>query len=34
MKPRYILDLLKRVITVSMATMKIVHALPALNERK
>ena len=33
-QPRYILDLLKRVITVSMETMKIVHALPPLNERK
>jgi hypothetical protein len=27
------LDLLKRIITVSMETMKIVHVLPALNER-
>ena len=33
-QPRYILDLLKRIITVSMETMKIVNALPALNERK
>ncbi|WP_414662194.1 DEAD/DEAH box helicase [Horticoccus sp. 23ND18S-11] len=32
-QPRYILDLLKRVITVSMETMRIVHALPSLNER-
>lgn len=32
-KPRYILDLLKRVIRVSIETMKIVHSLPTLNER-
>jgi predicted helicase len=32
-QPRYILDLLKRVIRVSIETMKIVSALPALNER-
>ncbi len=32
-QPRYILDLLKRVITVSLETMKLVHALPPLNER-
>lgn len=32
-QPRYILDLIKRVITVSVETMKIVHALPPLNER-
>ena len=32
--PKYILNLLKRVITVSMETMKIVNTLPALNERK
>ena len=32
--PRYILNLLKRVITVSVETMKIVNTLPALNERK
>ena len=31
--PRYILDLLKRIITVSMETMKIVNALPPLNEK-
>lgn len=31
--PRYILDLLKRVIRVSMETIKIVAALPPLNER-
>lgn len=30
--PRYIVDLLKRVVRVSMETMKIVKALPALNE--
>jgi len=33
-QPRYILDLLKRIVRVSMETMKIVNALPALNERK
>ena len=32
-KPRYILDLLKSVITVSIETMKIVNSLPPLNER-
>ena len=32
-QPRYILDLLKRVIAVSMETMKIVQSLPAVNER-
>ena len=31
--PKYILNLLKRVITVSLETMKIVEALPPLNER-
>ena len=31
--PQYILNLLKRIITVSLDTMKIVNALPALNER-
>jgi predicted helicase len=31
--PKYILNLLKRVITVSMETVKIVNTLPALNER-
>ncbi len=33
-QPRYILDLLKRVVRVSLETMKIVNALPALKERK
>jgi len=33
-QPRYILDLLKRVVRVSIETVKIVNALPALNERK
>ncbi len=33
-QPRYILDLLKRIIRVSLETMKIVNALPPLNERK
>jgi predicted helicase len=32
--PAYILNLLKRIITVSMATMEIVKSLPALKERK
>ena len=32
-EPRYIIDLLKRVITVSLETLKIVASLPALNER-
>jgi predicted helicase len=31
---RYILDLLKRIVRVSLETMKIVNALPALNEKK
>lgn len=31
--PRYIVDLIKRVTRVSIETMKIVNALPALNER-
>jgi hypothetical protein len=31
--PKYILNLLKRIITVSVETMKIVNALPPLNER-
>ena len=29
--PRYIIDLLKRIVTVSLETMKIVDALPALD---
>lgn len=33
-QPRYILDLLKRPVRVSLETMKIVNALPALHERK
>jgi predicted helicase len=32
--PRYILDLLKRIVRVSCETMKIVNALPPLKERK
>ena len=32
--PRYILDLLKRIVRVSLETMKIVNTLPPLNERK
>lgn len=31
--PRYILDLLKRIVRVSIETMKIVNSLPVLNER-
>jgi predicted helicase len=31
--PRYIIDLVKRIVTVSLETMKIVKKLPALNER-
>ncbi len=32
--PRYIFDLVKRIVRVSLETMKIVNALPPLNERK
>lgn len=32
-QPRYIIDLVKRVVRVSVETMKIVKTLPALNER-
>lgn len=32
-QPRYILDLISRVVRVSMETIKIVKSLPALNER-
>lgn len=32
-QPRYILDLVKRIVRVSLETMKIVNELPALNER-
>lgn len=32
-QPRYILDLISRVVRVSMETIKIVNSLPALNER-
>jgi len=32
-QPRYILDLIGRVVRVSMETMKVVKILPALNER-
>jgi predicted helicase len=31
--PRYIIDLVKRIVRVSLETVKIVNALPALNER-
>jgi predicted helicase len=31
--PRYILDLVKRIVRVSVETVKIVNSLPALNER-
>ncbi|MEK8015811.1 MAG: hypothetical protein VSS75_003010 [Candidatus Parabeggiatoa sp.] len=30
--PRYIVDLVKRIVTVSIETMKIVDKLPALKE--
>ena len=30
-QPRYILDLLKRIVTVSIETMKIVDSLPGLD---
>lgn len=33
-QPRYIIDLVKRIVRVSMETMKIVKSLPALNEQK
>ncbi len=33
-EPRYIVDLIKRLVRVSIETMKIVKGLPALNERK
>jgi predicted helicase len=33
-QPRYIIDLVKRVVRVSVETVKIVKGLPALNERK
>lgn len=29
--PRYIIDLLKRIVTVSVETMKIVDGLPSLD---
>ena len=32
--PRYILDLLKRIVTVSVESVKIINALPPLNEHK
>jgi predicted helicase len=32
--PKYILNLLKSIITVSMETMKVVEKLPALNGKK
>ena len=32
--PRYIIDLIKRIVRVSLETMNIVIGLPALNERK
>ncbi len=32
-QPRYIIDLVKRIVRVSVETMKIVNSLPALNER-
>ena len=32
--PRYILDLLKRIVTVSVESVKIINALPPLDEHK
>ncbi len=32
-QPKYIVDLIARVVRVSFETMKIVKTLPALNER-
>jgi predicted helicase len=32
-QPRYIVDLLKRIVTVILEAMKIVKSLPPLNER-
>ncbi len=32
-QPRYVVELVKRVVRVSLETMKIVRALPALTER-
>ncbi len=32
-QPRYVIDLLKRVVRVSVETVKIVNSLPPLNER-
>ena len=32
-QPRYIIDLIGRVVRVSIETMKIVNRLPALNEQ-
>ncbi len=31
--PKYIVNLVKRIVTVSLETMRIVNALPPLNER-
>ena len=33
-QPRYIIDLVKRIVRVSVETVRIVKSLPALNERK
>jgi predicted helicase len=33
-EPRYILDLVKRIVRVSVETVKIVNSLPALKEKK
>lgn len=32
--PRYIIDLIKRIVRVSIETVEIVNNLPALNEAK
>jgi len=33
-QPRYIIDLVKRIVRVSVETVAIVKGLPGLNERK
>jgi predicted helicase len=32
--PRYIVDLVKRIVRVSLETVRIVKSLPALNEKE
>jgi hypothetical protein len=31
--PRYIVDLVKRIVRVSLETVKIINALPTINDR-